>query len=116
MNETESEIFKILIGTVPIYEDRILLTQRSLTSSFKPGVWGMVAGNIEFEEKIEEAIHRELIEEIGVDGEIIRIIGTNTFTGIKDNVFIHNVQINFLVKLYDNKIILDKSSNDYNLN
>lgn len=105
--------FGILVGTVPTYKGKILLTQRSFKSKFLPGVWGMVAGKVEFKESIEEAVHRELLEEIGVDGEIIRIIGTNTFTGEKNGVQLHNVQINFLVELNNDKIVLDESSNDY---
>ncbi|MDE1848781.1 MAG: NUDIX hydrolase [Nanoarchaeota archaeon] len=50
----------------------ILLGKRKISSILYPGYWGLPGGLIEYGETVEQAIKRELKEEIGVDAEIIK--------------------------------------------
>lgn len=105
--------FTILVGVIPIHQDNILITQRSFKTKFLPGNWGLPCGKIEFGEDVEDAVHRELLEETGLSGDIVRFVGTLKFMGVKEGVELHNLQINYLVKVYSTDVILDDSSEDY---
>jgi len=50
----------------------ILLGKRSRKMITYPNVWGLPGGVIEFGETIEQAIKREIKEELGVDSEFIK--------------------------------------------
>lgn len=50
----------------------ILLEKRSKNLFMYPGMWGLPGGLIEYGETIEQAIKRELKEELGVDSNIIK--------------------------------------------
>ncbi len=47
---------------------RILLQKRSLTKDLQPGYWGIsAAGHVSKGETYEQAVRRELVEELGID-------------------------------------------------
>ena len=49
-----------------IRSNLILLGQRSLTRAFYPGVWDLFGGHVESGESHDEALRRELREELGI--------------------------------------------------
>jgi len=110
MRETQKVKYSVLVGLVITNDSDFLLTQRSFKSSFLPGNWGVPAGNIEPGESVEDAIYREMSEETGLTGSIVQILGTSTFLGAKDDVFLHNIQINYLVRADNRNVVLDLSS------
>ncbi len=60
-------------GAVILNEkNEILLMKRGRACRSKIGWWSIPGGSVDFFEKIEEALKRELREEIGVDIEIIK--------------------------------------------
>jgi 8-oxo-dGTP diphosphatase len=105
--------FSILVGVIPVYKNRILITQRSLKSKFLPGIWGLPCGKIEYDENLEDAVFRELYEETGLKGRIISSVGSSKFVGKKDDTYIHNTQINFIVETFNDEVILDSSSENF---
>jgi len=105
--------FVILAGTVPIYNGKILIIQRSFKSKFLPGIWTLPCGKVDFGEDIEITALRELKEETGATGVIKKIIGTSKFIGTKDGIDLHNAQVNFLVELNHDNIQIDDSSETY---
>lgn len=105
--------FIVLAGVIPLFDDKILITQRSFKSKFLPGNWGLPCGKIDFGEDVEEAALRELKEETGLTGKIIRIVGTSKFVGTKGDDELHNVQINYLVNLQNDNVILDDSTENF---
>ncbi len=58
--------------------DKFLLTKRQEIDREDPseyvGMWQIPGGGINFEEKVEEALKREIIEELGVEIEIERLV------------------------------------------
>jgi 8-oxo-dGTP diphosphatase len=104
-------MFSILVGIIPYYDGKILITQRSMSEKFMPGAWGLPCGKIDFGESLEDAVARELLEETGLEGEICSLVGYSMFVSQKDGNNLHNVQINYSVNLSkQSPVILDKSS------
>jgi 8-oxo-dGTP diphosphatase len=59
--------------------DRYLLLRRSSEKDFASGVWECVTGRVDQGEGFEDAVHREVSEELGVDVAIEFFIGTTHF-------------------------------------
>lgn len=55
-----------LVAALIVQEDRILLGKRSPERAFWPNVWDVFGGHIEPEEQPEQALARELQEELGI--------------------------------------------------
>lgn len=62
---------RMIVGCLPLYNDKILLCKRSIEPRF--GYWNLPAGFLENDETVEQGALRELQEEAGVKGEIIRL-------------------------------------------
>jgi ADP-ribose pyrophosphatase YjhB (NUDIX family) len=61
---------KVVVGTLPVWEDRILLCKRAIEPRL--GYWTLPSGFMENGETLEEGAIRETIEESGADVELIR--------------------------------------------
>ncbi|MEK6607013.1 MAG: (deoxy)nucleoside triphosphate pyrophosphohydrolase [Myxococcota bacterium] len=62
----------VVVGAFAVREGRVLLTQRRADQAFGL-LWELPGGKIEPGESPEEALSRELREELGVDAEILAI-------------------------------------------
>lgn len=60
-------------------EDKYLLLRRSDDKDYAAGVWECVTGRVDQGEGFEDALKREVWEELGVDVEIEFILGTTHF-------------------------------------
>ena len=58
---------KLSVCGVIIYQGRFLIVRRSETDDFLPNCWEFAGGSVEASETIEDALVRELQEEIGID-------------------------------------------------
>ncbi|MGC9400497.1 MAG: NUDIX domain-containing protein [Anaerolineae bacterium] len=58
---------------------RYLLLRRSADKDFGAGVWECVTGRVNRGEGFEEAVHREVREEIGLEVQIDFVLGTTHF-------------------------------------
>lgn len=60
-------------------EDKYLLLRRSEEKDFASGVWECVTGRVDQGESFEDAVYREIREELDVEAQIDFIIGTTHF-------------------------------------
>lgn len=60
-------------------DNRYLLLKRSPDKDFQPEIWECVTGRVEQGEGFEDALYREVLEEIGVKPEIDFLVGTTHF-------------------------------------
>lgn len=84
---------------VLIERDREMLLARS--PHFKPGVYSTVAGFVEPGESLEECVHREILEEVGVQVEDIRYFGSQPWP------FPHSLMIGFVARWSGGEIRID---------
>lgn len=56
-------------------EGRCLLLRRSQHSTFFPGQWDLPGGAVDGNETLDEALHREILEETGLTVRIDRVVG-----------------------------------------
>lgn len=93
------------VGAVILNEKgKILLMKRSKKLAYHRttiGLWSIPGGEVEFGEMVTEAVRREVKEELGVEIELIRLIGHWDQILPKSKVHWHSVT--FLSKILDGK-------------
>ncbi|MFF4801409.1 NUDIX hydrolase [Streptomyces sp. NPDC001351] len=94
-------------------EGRVLLVRRSETEKFLPGVWGVPCGKIDPEESARDGALRELKEETGLLGEVVRKVGESSFVSEYRGHEIKNWQENFLVRPLSEEITLPRADQSY---
>lgn len=60
-----------VINAVVFNEGKLLLVQRSLEMRIYPGVWHCIGGFLDDSASIEEKVHEELAEEVGISADRI---------------------------------------------
>jgi 8-oxo-dGTP diphosphatase len=110
MNRKKQQQFNILAGAATVHDGLFLLLKRSRRESFLPDVWGIPAGQVQHDEDPKEGCARELLEETGLEGSVVDLIGYSTFTSKRGGIELSNVQLNFLVYVDDGRVELDPGS------
>jgi 8-oxo-dGTP diphosphatase len=87
-------------GAVILRDNKILLLLR--TRSPEAGSWSIPGGKVEFGEKIETALVREVKEEIGVDSEVVALLGITNHILPEEKV--HWLSPPFLVRIHGEPI------------
>nr|WP_208865877.1 NUDIX hydrolase [Streptomyces zinciresistens] len=85
---------------------RVLLVRRSVKERFLPRVWGVPCGKLEPGETPEDGALRELKEETGLLGDIVRKVGESSFVSDYRGHEIKNRQDNFLVRPVTTQVTL----------
>ena len=91
---------KLTVDGVIINDNKILLIKRN-NEPFK-GRWALPGGFVEYNEKVEDAIIREVKEEIGVNAEIKELVGV--YSDPKRDPRGHTVTIVFLLEVISGMI------------
>lgn len=94
-------------------EGRVLLVRRSERERFLPRVWGVPCGKLEPGETARGGALRELKEETGLIGEIVRKVGTSSFVSDYRGHEVKNWQDNFLVRPLSRHITLPEPDQDH---
>ncbi|WP_043454533.1 NUDIX hydrolase [Streptomyces fulvoviolaceus] len=94
-------------------EGRVLLVRRSETETFLPGVWGVPCGKLDPDESAADGALRELKEETGLLGEIVRRVGESSFVSEYQGHEIKNWQDNFLVRPLSRQVTLPKPDQEH---
>ncbi|MEU9187799.1 NUDIX hydrolase [Streptomyces sp. NPDC048484] len=89
---------KRLAAAVVVRKGLVLLVRRSETERFLPRVWGVPCGKLEPAERSEDGVLRELKEETGLLGEVVRKVGESSFMSEYHGQETKNWQDNFLVR------------------
>ena len=74
-----------------------LLVRRTGKTRNQAGFWSKPGGGVEFGEKIEDAVKREVKEELGIDIELIRFLGFSNHIVKNENQ--HWIAFNYLAKI-----------------
>ena len=93
-------------------QERVLLVRRSEKERFLPRVWGVPCGKLEPGESPEDGALRELKEETGLLGEVVRKVGESSFVSVYRGHEIKNWQENFLVRPLSESVTLPESDQD----
>lgn len=86
-----------LAAAILVHDAHVLVVQRSVTEKFLPGVWGVPCGKLDPGETPEEAAVRELREETGLTGKVVRKVGESKFSSVWRGKQVRNLQSNFLM-------------------
>jgi len=78
-------------------KNETLLVKRGLKSKNEVGVWSKPGGAVEFGEKVEDAVIREIKEELGIEIELIKFLGFTNQIIKEENQ--HWVTFNYLAKI-----------------
>jgi len=78
-------------------KNQILLSKRSKKSRNKAGYWTIPGGRVEFFEKVEDALKREIKEELGIDIKIIKLLSVTNDIINEENQ--HWISPQFLCKI-----------------
>ncbi|WP_206307008.1 NUDIX hydrolase [Streptomyces sp. F001] len=92
---------------------RVLLVRRSETERFLPRVWGVPCGKLEPDESAADGALRELKEETGLRGEIVRKVGESSFVSDYRGHEVKSWQENFLVRPLSLDVTLPKPDQAY---
>ena len=93
-------------------KQRVLLVRRSEKERFLPRVWGVPCGKLEPGESPVDGALRELKEETGLLGEVVRKVGESSFVSDYRGHEIKNWQENFLVRPLSESVTLPESDQD----
>jgi mutator protein MutT len=78
-------------------KDEALLMKRGPKSKNEAGYWSKPGGSVEFGEKVEDAVKREIREELGIEIELVRFLDfTDHIIGSENQ---HWIAFNFLAKI-----------------
>ena len=88
MEKTKKDFFTLTVKAVIInQEGKVLLVRRSKTDSIKAGEYDLPGGKVDYREKIEVAMHREIQEELGIEVELGPVIYTFDFENKYDREY-----------------------------
>ena len=86
-----------LAAAVVVLNDHVLIVRRSESEGFLPGQWGVPCGKVDSGETSQQAVLRELQEETGLSGTVVRCVGRSDFRSNWRGRRVENVQRNYLV-------------------
>lgn len=112
MEETEKRIIPTVNALISNNDGKILLVKRSKENRTNQGKWQVPGGKIDFGETPEQAMQRELTEEIGCKPTSLDLRGATTGYMQVQNVQVHLVSIVFKASI-SGKIKLSKDHDEF---
>lgn len=89
--------------------NKILLTKRKIYPF--QGYWVLPGGHVEYGEKVEKAVLREIKEEVGVSVKIEKLVGV--YSGPKRDPRYHTVSVVYLLEKGKGKIRLSHEASEF---
>lgn len=78
-------------------KNELLLVKRADNDDFLPGLWEMPGGGMDFGENLQEALKREIFEEVGLSVSVGKPLVVADYYIENDREKIHRVEIIFFV-------------------
>ncbi len=110
---SENRIQKVGVTAFVYDEEKALVVRRSKKENFLPEYYELPGGKVEFGESLEEALKREMMEEIGLKIEAKRPYSSFSYTS--DDGQRHTIDIQFIALLSDDvkNLTLSKEHDKY---
>ncbi|QEU91037.1 NUDIX hydrolase [Streptomyces kanamyceticus] len=102
-----------LAAAVVTHRGRVLLVRRSASERFLPRVWGVPCGKLEPDESPRDGVLRELKEETGLLGRVLRKVGESSFVSTYRGHEVKNWQDNFLIRPLTFDVVLPLADQDH---
>jgi len=83
-------------------KNETLLLKRTSKTRNRAGFWSKPGGGVEFGEKVEDAVKREIKEELGVEIELVKFLGFTQDIIKEENQ--HWVSFNYLAKIIGGEV------------
>jgi ADP-ribose pyrophosphatase len=80
-------------------KNEVLLVKRSNASKTEPGMWSRPGGTVEFGETVEEALKREIKEELDIEIEVLSFLEHTNNMMVEDGTKKHWLAMGFLAKI-----------------
>ncbi len=105
----ENKIVVALKGII-VYNNRALIIQRSKNDDIGASTWECVGGKLDFGERLEEALIREIKEETGLEVAVDRLVYATTFNTDEHRQV---VILTYLCKAETDRVVLSEEHEDY---
>jgi 8-oxo-dGTP diphosphatase len=99
-------IFNVAVEAVILNGSRILITQRANEREHEPGEWEILTGRVDQGETFEEAVKREVMEEVGLDVDIFEPFNTFHFYRGKEKA--EHLGLSFICMYKGGEVTLQK--------
>jgi len=110
MNQTKKEKFGIALKALIVHNSKVLIVKRFSGDDYKPNEFDLPGGRLEFGEIPENALKREILEETGLEIEIIK---PSRIWNLHKNDNEQIIGITYLTKTVSDKIKLSFEHQDY---
>ncbi len=100
----------VVVKGVILYEGKVLIVQRATHDEVGRGTWECVGGKVDFGEELEQALVREIQEEVGLTVIVERIMYATTF---KTDPSRQVVLLTYLCRSESNSVILSLEHSDF---
>lgn len=100
----------VALKAIIIYNRKALIVQRSYKEIRGSGSWEFVGGKLEFGEDLETGLKREIMEEVGLQVRVERLLYASTFQS-KENR--QTVILNYLCHSFSNQVVLSSEHESY---
>ena len=100
----------VAVKSIIKFNGRFLIIQRSETDPIQPFMWELVGGKLEFDEELETALKREVMEETGLSVNIVKMLYATTF---KTNPYRQLVVICYFCQANSDNVKLSDEHRDF---
>lgn len=99
----------LTVDGIILEKGKVLMVKR-IIKPFR-GYWELIGGHVEYRERVEEAIKREIKEELGISVKIKKLIGV--YSNPKRDPRYHTVSVVYLLKKTKGKIRLSFEASEF---
>jgi 8-oxo-dGTP diphosphatase len=100
----------VALKAIILNNRKALIIQRSYGDISGSGSWEFAGGKLEFGEDLETGLKREIMEEVGLNVKIERLLYASTFQS-KENR--QTVILNYLCHSFSDRVVLSKEHENY---